>query len=93
MIFGQQSEALRMEIISLKARINALEAIVENLMVSTVDHPDYEIQAKVASGMIRAKGWRIAHNRDAIQQAQELKEKLKTMAEDNPLIAEMLLKE
>lgn len=92
MIFGQQSEALRMEIISLKARLNALETAMENLMVSMVDHPEWEKQAKMAEGILRSKGWRIAQNRKAVEDAQELQNQLKVMAEDYPVVAEMLLK-
>ena len=54
---------------------------------------EYEKQAKMAGSILRSKGWRIAQNRKAVEDAQSLQDQLKVMAEDYPVVAEMLAKD
>ena len=93
MMYGSRISRLEMEALSLRASVNHLLEIVNNLMVAQVDHPEYEVQARNALAAVRGKGYRIARDRKALVEAQDLQDKLRTMAEDYSAVAEMLAKD
>lgn len=92
-MFGSaRAERLEMEVLSLRASLNHLIDITNHMMVLLVDHPEYEAQAKYARQLLAGRGYRIARDRKAVSDAEELQEKLKVMAEDSAAVAEMLAK-
>jgi hypothetical protein len=93
MFYRSRIYRLEMEVISLRASINHLLEITNALMVARADHPDVEEQTRRAKNLVGGKGWRIAQNWKAIDDAKDLQRQLQVMAEDYPVVAEMLAKE
>ena len=93
MFYRTRIHRLEMEVISFWASINQLLEITNAMMVAQADHPDVEEQARRAKNLIGGRGWRIARNQKAVDDAKELQSQLRVMAEDFPAVAEMLAKE
>lgn len=93
MIYHRRIKALEEEVKLLKVTIGSLANIIDDLRVAHVDHPDYEVETRVAKSRLASRGWRIAQQRQMVHKARELQDELKIMAEDCPEVAKMLLKE
>jgi predicted S18 family serine protease len=90
---GKRIAALEAEVNGLKASLNAMMDIIDDMRVATVDHPDYAQEAAFAQSRVRTRGWRIATQRQMVSKAKSLQSELQIMAEDSPEVAKMLLKD
>ena len=93
MLFNERRiEELEKQCDSLRAAINGLVDIIDDLRVAQVELAEYQAEVKEAKMKLASKGRRIAQDRKAMLKASQLLDELQIMGEDYPCVAEMLSK-
>lgn len=93
MMNGSRIQRLEIEVLALQESMRRIDRVIETMMLAQLEHPDFTEQANTASSVVRAKAWRIAQQRKAIEQARDLQQQLRTLVQDNPGVGEFLEKE